>query len=124
LALLITNTNIAIAEDNVPLEVIEIKYEDPVKDSAYWKIVRKWGEAEWEAFNLVILKESNWNPKAQNPKSSAYGLGQFLNSTWQGVGCEKTDDPYVQIDCTIKYIEQRYGTPRKALDFHLKNNWY
>jgi soluble lytic murein transglycosylase-like protein len=106
------------------LEIIAIKYEDPVKDHAYWQVVKKWGEEEWHAFDSIVRKESNWNPKAQNPKSTAFGLMQFLQATWSGVGCEKTEDPYVQIDCGIKYIELRYGNPRKALAFHNLNNWY
>jgi hypothetical protein len=114
---------IVLAEDKV-LEVIEVKYEDPIRDYAYWEVVENWNEAEWKAFNLIITKESNWNPNAQNPNSTAFGLGQFLNSTWAGVGCVKTNDPEKQIDCTIKYIEDRYETPSKALSFHLANNWY
>lgn len=118
------------------VEVIEIKYEDPVKDYAYWQIVDKWGEAEWEAFNYIISRESaNWTVLEEHYptgytkdgiKSSAYGLGGFLDGTWAGVGCTKTNDPYKQIDCTIKYIEQRplYGTPSKAKAFHLANNYY
>ena len=27
-------------------------------------------------------KESGWNPNAQNPSSTAYGIPQFLDSTW------------------------------------------
>lgn len=30
----------------------------------------------------IIECESQWNDKAKNPASSAYGLGQFLNQTW------------------------------------------
>lgn len=124
---------IVLAEDKV-LEVIEVKYDDPIKDLAYWEVVKKWGEAEWEAFNWIISRESNnWTVyTAHYPtgytkdgiKSSAYGLGGFLDSTWQGVGCEKTDDGKTQVICTMKYVEQRYSTPTKAKLFHLANNWY
>lgn len=79
---------------------------------------------QWPYFNAIIERESRWNSKAQNPKSTAYGLGQFLNSTWATVGCEKTSDPYIQIDCTIKYIDKNYTTSENALAFHKKNNWY
>lgn len=30
----------------------------------------------------IISIESNWNPNAKNPSSSASGLGQFIDSTW------------------------------------------
>ena len=37
---------------------------------------------------LVALwnAESGWNPDAQNPTSTAYGIAQFLDSTWAGTG--------------------------------------
>lgn len=94
------------------------------KEYAEQEVVDKWGFSQWEYFNLLIQKESKWIPDAQNPHSTAYGLGQFLNSTWKIVGCEKTSDPKVQLDCTIKYVEQRYKTPQKAIEFHKANNWY
>jgi len=87
-------------------------------------ITAKWGEGEWEYFDLLIRKESGWNHLAQNPNSSAFGLAQFLNSTWASVGCQKTVMPETQIDCAIKYVEANYGTPSKAIDFHTRMNWY
>lgn len=30
----------------------------------------------------IIACESGWDPNAKNPKSTAYGYGQFLDSTW------------------------------------------
>lgn len=56
--------------------------------------------------NCLITIESGWNPYAQNPISSAYGLGQFINSTWyrteqrMGVDLDR-DDPYDQIDAFL-----------------------
>jgi hypothetical protein len=39
-----------------------------------------WGSgAEWNALSWLISHESSWNPRAQNPVSTAYGLFQFLN---------------------------------------------
>lgn len=77
-----------------------------------------------EAFFELIRRESGWNPTAQNPHSTAYGIGQFLNSTWETVGCEKTSNAQTQLDCMVKYIEKNFGTPINALLFHDKNNWY
>lgn len=84
---------------------------------------RGW-ESMWNAFNTLVSKESSWNPSAQNPSSTAYGLGQFLNSTWATVGARKTSDPGAQLQAMMDYIAQRYGNPMKALQFHLANNWY
>ncbi|NEK58674.1 lytic transglycosylase domain-containing protein [Geodermatophilus sabuli] len=69
-------------------------------------------------------KESGWNPNAQNPSSTAYGIPQFLNSTWAGTGIAKTSDGYRQIDAGLIYIENRYGSPCAAWAHSQANNWY
>lgn len=67
-----------------------------------------------------------WNPNADNPYSTAYGIGQFLDSTWAGTGIAKTNDPRQQILAMLIYIKNRpqYGSPQAALDFHHRNNYY
>ena len=60
--------------------------------------------------------ESKWNYRADNKRSSAYGIPQLLKL--------KTNDPYKQIDAGLKYIAHRYGTPCKALAYHLKTGHY
>ncbi len=69
-------------------------------------------------------KESGWNPNAQNPTSTAYGIPQFLNSTWASTGIAKTSDPYRQIDAGLIYIESRYGSPCSAWSHSKAKNWY
>jgi hypothetical protein len=61
-------------------------------------------------------RESQWNPRADNKRSSAYGIPQLLKL--------KTNDPYKQIDAGLKYISARHSTPCKALAFHLKHGYY
>lgn len=83
-----------------------------------------WGSGrQWDSLSKLINKESSWNPNAQNPRSTAYGLYQFLNGTWAGYGT-KTSDPTGQSVAGLKYIQDRYGTPEKAWQFHKRNNWY
>ena len=60
--------------------------------------------------------ESKWNPRANNKRSSAYGIPQLLKL--------KSNNPYTQIDAGLKYIAHRYGTPCKALRYHLKHGHY
>ena len=69
-------------------------------------------------------KESGWNPNAQNPTSTAYGIPQFLDSTWAGTGIAKTSDGYRQIDAGLIYLDQRYGSPCGAWSHSQANNWY
>ena len=60
--------------------------------------------------------ESKWNYRADNKRSSAYGIPQLLKL--------KTKDPYKQIDLGLIYIAKRYGTPCKALAYHKKHGHY
>ena len=97
---------------------------DEKKLYAFKKVVSKWDIEQWEYFDDLVIRESNWKSDAQNLSSSAFGLGQFLDSTWDYVGCEKTTEPKKQIDCMINYIEIRYHNPKNAILFHNKNNYY
>ena len=84
-----------------------------------------WGEGEqWEALSWIIQKESSWNPNAQNPKSTAYGLFQFLDMTRKNYNCPKTADVDVQTRCGMRDIQARYKTPVGAKIFWQKNKWY
>jgi hypothetical protein len=81
--------------------------------------------SDWLAPMMEIAaKESGYSPNAQNGGSTAYGLFQFLNSTWGGTGIAKTSDPVAQSVAAVKYIKQRYGTAANALSFWQRNGWY
>ena len=63
------------------------------------------------------FKESRWNPKADNPRSTAYGIPQLLKL--------KEQNPFRQIDIGLRYIEHRYsGCACKALQHHKIKGWY
>jgi hypothetical protein len=81
-------------------------------------------EREELCYFNIIDKESKWNPLAQNPKSTAFGIGQFLNSTWELVDHTKTKNPYTQIDAMVEYVKVVYGDGCKAWDFRYRNGWY
>ena len=62
---------------------------------------------ETTLISKIINCESSWNSKAQSEYSTAYGLGQFLDSTWA----------YVQKKWNMKldrysYNDQLYATER------------
>jgi hypothetical protein len=71
---------------------------------------------QYRCLELLWDKESNWNPRADNPKSTAYGIPQLLKL--------KARDPYTQIDLGLKYINHRYLSPCKALAFHRMTGHY
>ncbi|WJN62676.1 hypothetical protein [Streptomyces phage phiScoe10] len=87
---------------------------------------RGWTGSEWTALERLWTNESDWNPKAQNPTSTAYGIAQFLDQTWAGYGIPKTSDPERQIEAGLRYIAARYGTPSNALAFWHRQSphWY
>jgi len=103
-----------------------VSEEDVLRMYARGVVISMWSADEWEYFDTIIEKESQWvHSGAHNPSlSSASGLGGFLDSTWSLVGCEKTDDRMEQLRCTALYIQKVYGSPRKAVEFHNRKGWY
>jgi hypothetical protein len=71
---------------------------------------------EFQCFNRIITKESRWSYTARN--GSHRGLGQMRSEHYGNL------DPYRQIDATLKYITNRYGTSCKAWAFHEKKGYY
>jgi hypothetical protein len=80
--------------------------------------------SEFSCLENLWGKESGWNPNAQNPSSTAYGIAQFLDSTWAGTGIAKTSDGYRQIDAGLIYIENRFGSPCGAWAHSQSKGWY
>jgi TP901 family phage tail tape measure protein len=74
---------------------------------------RGWGRY-WDSLYSLLMGESGFDNNAQNPTSSAYGMFQFLNSTWGTVGGHKTSDPALQTKYGLDYIARSYGNPGNA----------
>jgi hypothetical protein len=72
----------------------------------------------------LIGKESAWNPKAENPKSTASGIGQMLDSTVSSLGMKKSDSAVSQLVATLSYISRRHSTPCGAWKHFQKKGWY
>jgi len=79
---------------------------------------------EYEALEELIMLESSWNSDAQNKNSTAYGLGQLLDQTWEQVGVVKSADYRIQLIAAHKYVFERYGSWQKALEFRKANGYY
>ena len=78
-------------------------------------------------FERLINLESRFNAKAQNPNSSASGIGQLLDSTYRNIGMRKTSEPQGQLIATLAYIARHYGGtdgPCLALTHELKHHNY
>ncbi len=76
------------------------------------------------AMVTISRLESEHRPKIKNKRSTAYGMFQFLNSTWKGTGIAKTDIPFFQTLAAYRYMKRRYGTPVKALRHKYKTGVY
>lgn len=76
-----------------------------------------WIGTEWRCLETIIDLESRWDPKAANKHSTARGLFQMLN--------QKPNLPVEdQARLGLRYVRERYGSPCKALTFHVKHGYY
>jgi len=95
-----------------------------IKEFSKCEVAKKWDDTQWSAFEYIVQKESNWDSTAQNPTSTAYGISQFLNSTWKLGSYKKTGNPQIQILAMVEYIEVRYNTPTEAFIYWQANKHY
>lgn len=77
----------------------------------------------------IIEKESSFRTTAKNPKSTAFGLWQGLQSTREKYANKygyhpNTVSAHEQIKMFRGYVSDRYGTPQRALSFHEQMGWY
>jgi hypothetical protein len=89
------------------------------KDTAkqYAWVAFGWRGKQWLCLHDLWTRESRFDHLATNQQgSSAFGIAQMLG--------EQSRDPRVQILRGLRYIEQRYTTPCRALAFHNKRNHY
>lgn len=79
---------------------------------------------EWKCLNSLWSHESHFNPKALNMGSHAYGIAQFLPSTWGNYNVNKTSVAALQIKYGLRYIQVRYGDTCNAWKFWQGHGWY
>ena len=106
----------------------------PPKQFAKHLVTQQWSDAkrEFACLDMLWHKESGWRSHAANPHSTAFGIPQFLNSTWVNYGYPvRPKDPQVQIKAGLRYIYKRYSTPCGAWEFwkrkagkDLRGGWY
>lgn len=79
---------------------------------------------QYGCLTKLIGKESAWNSKAQNPKSTASGVGQLLNSTYSSLGMKKSNAGVSQLVATLSYISRRHSHPCGAWKHFQEKGWY
>lgn len=87
-----------------------------------WARLHGLSGAQRKAMNYIIGHESGWNPRAQNPTSSAQGLPQMINSTARAYGMGS--GVFSQLDAWLRYVNDRYGGPVKAANFWQRHRFY
>ncbi|MGZ5416750.1 MAG: aggregation-promoting factor C-terminal-like domain-containing protein [Nocardioides sp.] len=81
--------------------------------------------AEFSCLDALYMSESGWDPTADNPISSAYGIPQALTGgTHDDLPADYMTNPVSQIRWGLQYIKSSYGTPCSAWEFKQANNWY
>lgn len=107
-----------------------VKYFDPQTIAFLTVYAQGLSLKEWKALNNLWQAESHFNPKALNMSSHAFGIAQFLPSTWGNYKVTKTPSAVLQIKYGLQYIKARYGTPTdpagivNAWAFHQRHGWY
>ena len=81
--------------------------------------------SEFSCLDALYVSESDWDPTADNPISSAYGIPQALTGgTHDNLPADYMTNPVSQIRWGLEYIKTSYGTPCSAWAFKQSNNWY
>lgn len=94
-------------------------------DHAHWMKQAHIPERDWAGINYIVSHESTWNPRAVNPSSGTYGLGQM-----QGYNLHyytkhgSKNNPIAQLMGIMDYIHDRYGTVGKAVAFWQAHHAY
>lgn len=99
----------------------EQKRENRKMAKAYARAGFGWTGRQWVCLESLWTSESRFDSKADNPRSSAFGIAQLLK--------EEESEPALQILKGLRYISHRYGSPCRALSFwKMKkasgNPWY
>lgn len=99
--------------------------QDP-KDVAY-QLMPEYGlsQAEFSCLDSLWISESDWDPTADNPTSTAYGIPQALTGgTHDNLPADYMTNPISQIRWGLWYIDNSYGGACSAWEFKQANNWY
>jgi len=73
---------------------------------------------QFQCFNMLITKESNWRVEAINPNGNHFGLGQMRNPKYRNL------DGYRMIDWSLRYVAHRHGSSCNAYRHWQKHGWH
>ncbi|MEO3791506.1 lytic transglycosylase domain-containing protein [Nonomuraea sp. B10E15] len=88
-------------------------------------VQRSWDLKQFRCLDNLWTRESNWNHRARNRSSGAYGIPQALPAgKMRGAGHDWRSNPETQIRWGLAYIKGRYGRPCGAWGHFRSHNWY
>lgn len=80
---------------------------------------------QFGCLDSLWMRESGWNPAAQNASSGAFGIPQALpGSKMASAGADWATNPATQIEWGLGYIRDRYGSPCGAWGHSQAVGWY
>jgi hypothetical protein len=103
----------------------DLTSEDP-RDVAL-RLMPEYGlsQGEFGCLDELWVSESDWDPTADNPTSSAYGIPQALTGgAHHNLPADYMTNPVSQIRWGLWYIRESYGSACAAWEFKRANNWY
>ena len=121
------NTKTAV-KNGIALLIVILTINQPISAAAYNPSIEAYklyahmmvgSDKQYRCLVELWDRESNWNPKADNPKSTAFGIPQLLRMT--------STNPYRQIELGIKYLNHNKlykGDICKALARHKRVGHY
>ncbi|WP_346960432.1 hypothetical protein [uncultured Arthrobacter sp.] len=111
-----------------PAPAKPVAVDDPAGAQAYAAAqlpAHGWAASEMQCLLKLWTKESDWKTTATNPSSGAYGVVQSLPAEkMASAGADYRTNYRTQINWGLQYVQDRYGSPCGALNFHYANNWY
>ncbi|MFC0863454.1 lytic transglycosylase domain-containing protein [Sphaerimonospora cavernae] len=86
---------------------------------------RSWSGDQFQCLDSLWTRESNWDHRAHNAGSGAYGIPQALpGRKMRSAASDWRINPRTQIKWGLSYIEARYGSPCGAWGHFRSHNWY
>jgi hypothetical protein len=80
---------------------------------------------QFACVDVLWESESNWNPRAVNATTGAYGIPQSMPASKMATaGRNWRTSPRTQVSWGLQYIAVRYGTACQAWTFRISHGWY
>jgi hypothetical protein len=116
---------LALGAGNTMSRTEDLSNEDPRDIARALLAEYGWSLDQFGCLDSLWMRESQWNPYAENSSSGAYGIPQSLpGSKMASVASDWRTNPVTQIRWGLGYIADRYGSPCGAWGHSQGHGWY